>query len=901
MKLRYKLNLLIIGLIILSISIPSVIYYYFSKEMIKKEVDGYLQSELSRNVYEFYAWLDTQSQTVIVISDVIRNNFDKSRITGKLLQSYCSNKNISDIYIGFNDGSFISGIGWTPEEGYDPRKRPWYQEVMDAGELNISNVYYDFTSKQYAVAIGIPLKDKSGEIIGVLSEDILLNTFYEKIQKIRLGNGGYAYLMDTDGNILVHYDQDLVGENYNKLIDGGMKINLPEKKSGEFRYLYKGNRRLAVYDAIRGTSWLLVLVVEEAKIYAPLSRLLWIYFMVVAASILFGTFLTGIFNQNIIRRLKLLSNASAAISEGRFDIEISGLGNDEIGDVSDAFNRMKTEISEKISELDSSKAKYEEVIENTADAIYSVNADGYLVTANTVFLDLFQISRDTVGNELLENLIKHSELGVILLLLGREVLEKKQLINRKIDNIENHYYNVTLSPILDENSEQVKGITSILHDVSDLEASRNHLEWVSHHDALTQLPNRFQFMEDMDTVILKAESGHYQFAVLFIDLDDFKSINDTLGYASGDLVLQTVAAILRESYTAYRIGADEFVVVLDAFETLEELYRTVDDISRMLHRSIELDLNTVYSSATIGVAIYPQDFVDVNEMMIRADAALNYAKRNKKSEVQYYECAISQKLEQQVILEKGLRKALDRKEFLLYYQPIMNSTTGKIKGFEALIRWRNSEGKMISPGEFMPVAENMALIHTIGLWVIQQALHDLKKFQGISNQNFTMAINLSANQLKQSDFCDKVMKIIETTGIDPHNIELEITETVLIESLELMKKQFQPLVDSGIRISLDDFGTGYSSLNYIQNFPFHILKIDKSFIDYIRKDTVSRSLVNHIIDIAHGMDMEIVAEGVENEIQKEYLIERKCDYLQGYLLSRPIPPEEVCRFIAECL
>ncbi len=861
--------------------------------MLKEQVDSHLQSELAKNIYDIKGWIDTQSQAVIIISDIIYHTCEKEDITRNLLQSYITNKNISDIYIGFNDGEFLSGRGWNPDQGYDPRNRPWYQEVMNAGELNTSKVYYDFTSKQYAVAIGIPLKDRNGDIIGVLSEDILLNTFYEQVLNIEVENSGYAYLLDVEGNILCHRDENLIGQNLNELIKNDNTVDFSENKSGKGNYLYNGMHKIVVYDQIGDTDWILALAVDEGQVYKPLSKLLWIYLLIAIATLFLSIILCSIFIKNIIKRLKLLSNASVLISQGKFDTDIECLGSDEIGDVSRAFNRMKSEIKETISELNSSKMNYEELMENTADAIYSVNKEGYLITGNTVFLNTFKIESDAIGNEIFANLVRHSELGAILILLGEEVMEKKQLINRKIDKIENYYYNVTLSPILDKNREEVKGVTIILHDASDLESSRNHLEWITHHDLLTGLANRFKLMEDMDTNILKAKTTKNQFAVLFIDLDDFKNINDTLGYSTGDIVLTKIGSMLCSHYISYRIGADEFALVIDEFESLLQLEQRIDVILKMLHHSFEIELNTIYNSATIGVVIYPDHFSNINEMMIRADAALNYAKTKKRSGVQFYDYSISVELEERVLLEKGLRKALDNNEFILYYQPIMNQAGKAIKGFEALIRWRKGDGTILNPIQFMPIAENMALIHDLGLWIIEQAIKDLKKFQKKGNQSLTMAINLSANQIKPLDFYNKVIEIIDRSGVNPHNIEFEITESVLIESLELVKVQFQSLIDLGVKIALDDFGTGYSSLNYLQHFPFQILKIDKSFVDYIRQDNNSRSLVEHIIDIAHRMEMEVVAEGVENELQKNYLIEKKCDYFQGYLFSKPIPEEEV--------
>jgi len=648
MKLRYKLNLLVIGMIILSISVPSLIYYYYSKGMLKQQADSYLQLELTKNVYDINSWFDTQSQAVIIIRDIIQNSYEKKDITKDLLQGFISNKNIADIYIGFNDGSFLSGIGWIPDLGYDPRLRPWYQEAMEAGKLNISNVYFDLTSNQSAVAIGVPLKDKNQNEIGVLSEDILLNTIYEKINNIQLNDSGYAILLDSDGNVVIHPDASLIGKNYDDIIQNKVGFDLDVSTSGEGRYRFNGVNKIVVYKEIVNTNWVLVLVMDENKVYAPLYQLVWIFLIIVIVTSLMAAFLAGLFNRNITQKLSMISNASIALSKGMFDTEIADLGKDEIGDVAKAFNRMKTELKEIIEELNASRGKYEELIENTADAIYSVDVNGYIITANTVFLKMFQIERDSVEQKNLATFIKNSELGVILILLGAEVIEKKQLISRKIDNIEDRFYNVTLSPIWDKEHQEIKGVTTILHDTSDSVVYSNHLEWISHHDALTQLPNRFKLMEDMDSVFLKAENNKLSFAILLLDLDDFKNINDILGYSAGDIVLLKVAELLSQDHVCYRIGADEFALIIDYFESIPQLEQITYDISGMLNQSFEIALNTVYNSATIGVAIYPNDFTDANEMMTKANAALNYAKINKRSGVQFYDYSISQTLEDQL-------------------------------------------------------------------------------------------------------------------------------------------------------------------------------------------------------------------------------------------------------------
>lgn len=896
MKLRYKLNLFIIGLIVLSISIPFFVYYYVSREAIKEQVNGYLKLELAKNAYEINGWIETRSQSVIILSSLIQKYYVKEDITEELLKSYITDENVSDLYVGYEDGSFVSGIGWIPDSSYDPRIRPWYREMMDEGKFTVSNMYFDYTSDEYAVSIGMPLIDKNGKTIGVIAEDILLSSFYEKIQEIHLKHEGYAYLVDMNGKILVHRDKGLIGQNFNDLTEGEIKIDPSLTKEGSLTYTYKDEKKIVVYNSLPGTKWLLVLVAVEKEAYQPLYSLLLLFLIIAISTILLAFVLIGFFNRDIISRLKRLSEASISLSEGNFDVDVKDMGKDEIGDVSNAFTRMKNEIQDKMSELNTSRANYEELVENTADAICSVNRDGYLITANSVFLHLFSCESNVIGTVHFSEIVKGTMFGVILHSLLEEVLMSGNLIQRKLDDMDQRYYNVTLSPIMDVESKELKGVTTIIHDVSDLEISRIHLEWITHHDGLTDLPNRLKFMEDLNMVILKAKSKKNQFMVLLIDLDDFRNINDTMGYRVGDAILNNIADLLRRTYKSYRTGADEFAVVLEIESENEDLREQVLKIAKMIQGNYQIDFHTVYLTATMGAVCYPDDFSDVNEMMIRMDAALNYAKTYKKSDVQFYEYFISTELEKRVIIEKGLRHALENKEFVLFYQPIMIGNTKKIKGFEALIRWKKEDGCIITPGEFMPIAEHMLLMHEVGLWIIRQSLSDLKVVQEHYEESLSMAINISANQIKKKDFCENVIAIMEELQVDPNHVEFEITESVLIESLDLLRRQFQPLIDLGVRISLDDFGTGYSSLNYLQHFPFHILKIDKSFVDYIRQDITSKSLLNHIINIAHGMEMEIVAEGVENEMQSEYLVEKNCDYLQGYLFSKPLPVNEVLEF-----
>lgn len=772
MRLRHKFSIIIISLLIITIVLPGVIYYQFSKNVLEKQINNYLKAELTKYTYETEGWLQSHSQIISTIGDIIETSYYKENITADLLQSYINNKDISDIYIGFNDGTFLSGIGWIPPANYDPRSRSWYTEALASKDINISNIYSDMTTQKDAVSIGKNLKDKSGKIIGVIAEDLLVETIYKKINNIKLDNEGYAFLMDKTGKILVTPDYSLINHNFRELIENSSQSEIQTTSENFKTYIYRNQRKLIAFKDIKGANLRLALVIPEKTAYKPLSSLLTIYLYIALISILLASIISFVLDGNIVNRLRILSNVSNELRAGNFDVEMQELGKDEIGEVSQAFKRMQSQLKKSFSELD----------------------------------------------------------------------------------------------------------------------------WIAYHDLLTNLPNRLKLIEDMKILINDCENTEKQFAVVFVDLDDFKNVNDILGYAAGDLLLIKVGEVLNKKYRAYRIGADEFAVIISSFKTPEELHQKVEAVSTLLSHNFELKYNSIYNSATIGISVYPKDFQELREMMTCTDAALNKAKATSPGSIKYYEASILEELDKRIELESGLRNALEKKEFILNYQPIVDKNQ-RIKGFEALIRWKREDGKIISPMEFIPVLENMAIIHDVGLWIIREAVTSLNKFKEYYKTDLTMAINLSANQIKQQSFCENVIELMKEVNADPKYIEFEITETVIIESIEIVRDQLKLLSDFGIRISLDDFGTGYSSLNYLQHFPINILKIDKSFIDYLKNDTVDKSLIKHIIEIAHWFNMETIAEGVETDFQNDYLIENKCDYIQGYLYFKPMNETDVLTYL----
>ncbi|MGP4042140.1 putative bifunctional diguanylate cyclase/phosphodiesterase [Gracilibacillus sp. D59] len=382
------------------------------------------------------------------------------------------------------------------------------------------------------------------------------------------------------------------------------------------------------------------------------------------------------------------------------------------------------------------------------------------------------------------------------------------------------------------------------------------------------------------------------FAVFFLDLDRFKTINDSLGHEYGDILLKKVAERLQKKVptngTVFRYGGDEFIVLLEN-TTIEETEQVATVILNALTFPYDLEGIDIVVSPSIGISLYPNDATDAKTLIKKADNAMYHAKRTGKSNFQFYHDSMLSKISGNVEMESLLRKAIDREEFLLVYQPQIDAGTNKIYGAEALIRWHNKELGLISPVEFIPLAEESGLIVPIGEWVIREACQQVKHWQKAGYTPFPVSVNLSIRQFYQTDLIPTVKSIIEEVGIEPEYLELEITESMAMDA-DTASVILHELKMIGVKIAIDDFGTGYSSLSYLKKFPIDHLKIDQSFIQDI-SDDADDDIVSAIIMLAHNLMMRTIAEGVETEAHMRYLQKHQCDVLQGYYFSKPLEPK----------
>ncbi len=447
--------------------------------------------------------------------------------------------------------------------------------------------------------------------------------------------------------------------------------------------------------------------------------------------------------------------------------------------------------------------------------------------------------------------------------------------------------------------------------------SEERILQMAYFDILTNLPNRSLFHDRLKQALAHAERYKVKIALLFLDLDNFKRINDTLEHRAGDLLLQAVAERLSNyvrmadtvarqgveasTSTIARLGGDEFIVLLKEINSMQNVAKVAQRILSIISKPYRLEGHEVFVTASIGIALYPTDGNDADTLLKNADTAMYHAKEQGKDNFQFYKQSMNASAFERLILESCLRRAMDREEFLLYYQPRMDIRTEKIVGMEALIRWNHPEKGLLHPREFIPLAEETGIILPMGEWVLKTACEQNKIWLGRNpfHTRIVISLNLSGQQLRQDSFIKIVEKVVDDTELDPKYIELEITESVIMKNPEMTITTLYKLKNMGLRLSMDDFGTGYSSFNHLKRFPLDIIKIDRSFIKDITRNSEDMAIVKAIIAMAHTLKLNVIAEGVETEQQLAFLREQGCDEIQGYVLSRPIPAEEIPNFLAK--
>ncbi|MBH0330178.1 hypothetical protein ABH14_10300 [Brevibacillus brevis] len=547
-------------------------------------------------------------------------------------------------------------------------------------------------------------------------------------------------------------------------------------------------------------------------------------------------------------------------------------------------------------ELKRSEEKYRIIAENTSDIISIINLDGEFLYLSPSHKRVWE---HTVPDEEIHNLfewIVEDDRDIFAYAIQHAFSTRKEyMVECRINTQRNDviWTESKINPIMDEEGNVTK-LLLITRDVTDRKQSEETIHHLAYHDALTDLPNRRMYVQQLSKEMMQAKRFQSSLAVLFLDLDRFKDVNDSFGHDVGDMLLieasKRLQACLKPGDVVARLGGDEFTIMQNQLLDRNEATALAEQIMYQLQRPFELDGHVFNVSCSIGIALYPQDGDNPEDLLKRADTALYTVKSRGKNGYDFFDPTMEAKSLERILMENEMRKAIEQEQFQIYYQPKIDIATSAMTGMEALVRWVHPELGIIPPNRFIPIAEETGMILALGEWILKQACKQNKNWH---DQGYTLkvSVNLSARQIYQKDLIEMIKDILQETKLSPHWLELEITESIFVK-MEEATAVLQQIRDIGIQISIDDFGTGYSSFSYIKSLPVDTIKIDASFIRDIHHNQESQAIVKAIVTIAQSLNMNVIAEGIELHDQVAALKENGCDHGQGYLFSKPLPTDD---------
>jgi diguanylate cyclase (GGDEF)-like protein/PAS domain S-box-containing protein len=561
---------------------------------------------------------------------------------------------------------------------------------------------------------------------------------------------------------------------------------------------------------------------------------------------------------------------------------------------------------EAVTALKESERRFRETVDLLPQSVFETDRDGRVVFCNRCAHDLSGYSAEDLAVGLQLSQFFAVEEGDRLQEVFQQIMTGQRLVNSQFTVRKKDGSTLPALVSVDAMASQgeIIGIRGSIVDISDrvqteetLRQNEARLNYLAFHDTLTDLPNRTLFQDRLEHALARARRFGSQLALLIIDLDRFKNFNDSLGHDMGDQVLWKAACQLRnglrEVDTLARIGGDEFVIVMENVASQADVITVAKKVLSLLVQPISLREHQLFLTASVGISLYPQNGEDVSSLMRKADRAMHQAKNKGGDCFSFFSAEADDLVEERLFLENDLRQAVDRHELLLHYQPQIDLVSGRLVGVEALVRWQHAERGMIPPGAFIPLAEETGLIVSIGEWVLRAACIQGQLWQQAGLPPVRVAVNISTWQVRQPDFVDMVERILEESGFDPRLLELEITESAVMDNVPEAVRILNIFQQRGISLAMDDFGTGYSSLSSLQRLPLSKLKIDRSFIREVTSNANDAALTSSVIALGRTMGLGVVAEGVETEEQLHFLQQMNCAQVQGFLFSKPLPAREV--------
>lgn len=550
--------------------------------------------------------------------------------------------------------------------------------------------------------------------------------------------------------------------------------------------------------------------------------------------------------------------------------------------------------------LGESEERLRLVVESVREVIFHIDTNGILTFLNSAWTKLLDLPvSECLGKPILDYIVPSDRNQYLNAcnLLWNSGTESYRFELRMLKQSGEPFWLEADMTLSRDGHQQVIGAAGTLNDISQRKINEERLLFMASHDELTGLPNRSLFVDRLNHAITQATRFQRMVAVIFLDLDQFKVINDSMGHDQGDIVLCVISTrlteMVRASDTVARLGGDEFVIVLPDLESEVDAIQIANKIMKSFEQPVWLKNQEIFIGGSVGIAMFPKDGDSISQLVRNADTAMYRSKDLGRKRICFYSPEMNSKLLERLTLENDLRRALDKDELEVYYQPKIAMATRQVLGFEALLRWRHPTRGVIGPDQIIPLAESSGLILAIGSWVLTAACRQWVAWKKMGHEKCTMAVNLSPRQFWQENLEEDIARILKETGMCSRHLELEITESSVMRNAEETIATLRRLNAMGIILSIDDFGTGYSSLSYLKRFPIHALKVDQSFVRDITFDPDAAAIAQGIIALAHSMKLQVIAEGVETDAQFELLRQWECDAMQGYYFSKPRPGNAV--------
>jgi len=807
------------------------------------------------------------------------------------------------------DGRLIAESPYLPgRRGRDLSGLDAYRSVSATRQPHISRPFASERAQgRPAITIGIPLFNIRGDMVGRLHGSIELEgrNFLSDLNHVRLGRTGYISLFTRERIFIANRNpqrilKPIVQPGLNPLVDRAVA---GFEGSGTV-VTSRGEEVMSSFKHLGTVPWLLSVNLPVAEAEEPLREARNLLLTGIAAGTLVVVVLIGLIMRRALTPLETLTRHVRSLHDRPGpQRQLALQRDDEIGTLVQAFNDMVGRLDRQQQTLRESEARFRSLAELSTDWFWEQD-EAFRFT---------QVSRGIYGADMVPHIgrtrwdqpvVSPDEAGWEA---HRALLNRHEPFHDFIYQVRDSQGMVrTLSisgtPIFDEQGV-FRGYRGVGSDITDRKAAEQRIEYLAYHDALTGLPNRLLVQDRFVQAMAQADRHQTRIALVYLDLDNFKTINDTLGHAAGDELLREVARRLRESVrdsdTISRQGGDEFLLMLGELSDTEVVAAVVLKIMDRLQEPVRIGTQELSVSASIGVAIGPEDGRDFETLRKKADMAMYRSKEAGRNAYHFFDPTMDAEAGEHLLMRNGLRRALERDEFLLHYQPQYDLASGQLTGVEALIRWQHPELGLVAPARFIGVAEESGLIVAMGDWVLQQACQQAMRWRRAGLPPLTLAVNLSAIQFKRGQVEQSVRRALEASGLPPHLLELELTESILIQNMESVLSSVRALKEVGVKLAIDDFGTGYSSLAYLKQLDIDLLKIDQGFVRDLASDPDDAAIVRAIIQMARSLNLRTLAEGVETGQIRDQLRAFGCDAAQGYFYSQPVPAPEIERLLAQ--